>query len=237
MHKCLTQYYISVMTKLWNWKPYQQQYIHLESLEGIFYNTVQNYKVVSTNGFAIDIERLTQPFRITRFIRDPRDLIVSGYFYHKRGAEPWFRFSDPTNRYWSAINGNVPEGIKPKQSYSDYLNSVDTETGLIAEMQFRRFHFESLRQWPEHTNIKVFRYEDIIYNEKAVFAELFSHYQLSSWQRFMGQYWVGKYALNKQANNKHVRNASPRQWQDVFTNKAHDYFMAHYSDILKTLEY
>lgn len=236
-HKCLTMYYYKVMHRLYNWRPYKKYYEHLESIEGVFYNTYKNYKCVSTNGFQIDIERLQGDWRISRFIRDPRDLIVSGYFYHKRGAEPWFRYSDPTEKYWQPINGRVPEGLQPGQSYSDYLNSVDVETGLIAEIQFRQFHLESMQHWPEHPHILTLKYEDILGNEKAIFKQLFEFYQLSELQTQYGLFWVDKYRAKKQTNNQHLRNPKPNQWREVFTDQANDYFNQRYWHLLTSLGY
>ncbi len=237
MHKCLTMYYLRVMQRLLNWQPYRKRYEHLESLEGVFYNTVHQYKLVSVNGFAIDIDRLGDSWRISRFVRDPRDLIVSGYYYHKRGAEPWFRFTDPTDRYWQAINGKVPDSLKPGQSYSDYLNSVDLETGLIAEMQFRQYHFEALRNWPEHDNIKVFKYEDILGNETQTFQQLFQFYQFPKWQAALGSLIAKQLSANNQKNNKHIRNPQPNQWNGVFTATANEYFEQHYGDLIGKLGY
>ena len=64
----------------------KEKYHHFAAIEGVFYNTYHRYELSSTNGFAVEVERLTSDFRISRFVRDPRDLVVSGYHYHKRGA-------------------------------------------------------------------------------------------------------------------------------------------------------
>ena len=236
-HKCLTMYYYKVMHKLFNWRPYKKQYEHLESIEGVFYNTQHQYQCVSTNGFRIDIERLQGDWRLSRFVRDPRDLIVSGYFYHKRGAEPWFRYKDPSEKYWQPINGKLPPGIAAGQSYSDYLNAVDLETGLIAEMQFRQYHLESLRGWPEDPRILLLKYEDILGNEKAAFQTLFRFYQFSPLLTQMGLFWVNKYRAKNQKSDRHLRNPNPNQWREVFTDKANDYFNERYWDVLTQLGY
>lgn len=230
-------YYIRVLDKTFNILPGEQHYEHFEAIEGVFYNQVDKRKVCSTNGFAIDIQRLQQPFRISRFVRDPRDLIISGYYYHKRGAEPWFRMKNPTEKYWQPINAKLPEGLSAGQSYAEYLNSVSLEEGLIAEMQWRAYQFDSIRQWQKHPDIKVFKYEDIIGNELQTFTTLFDFYQLSGWRKRLGLYWANKLKASKQKNNKHVRNPQPGQWAGVFTPDATQYFLQHYGDILDILEY
>ena len=92
LHKCLTMYYLRVMEGTLN-RPWRKtRFEHVESIQGLFYNYLKARRVISCSGFAVDTTRLGKDFRIVRFVRDPRDLIVSGYFYHRRGAEPWFRF-------------------------------------------------------------------------------------------------------------------------------------------------
>ena len=108
-HKCLTMYYLRIMQTLYQrYRPSSSRFAHYESIQGLFYNRLRDHRIVSVNGFAVDPERIDGDFRIVRFVRDPRDLVVSGYFYHRRGAEPWFRMRAPTAEYWAAINGNAP---------------------------------------------------------------------------------------------------------------------------------
>ncbi len=105
LHKCLTMYYLRVMGGALN-RPWRgKRFEHVESIQGLFYNRMQSLRVISCSGFAVDTARLGDDFRIVRFVRDPRDLIVSGYFYHHRGAEPWFRMRAPTEAYWQASVG------------------------------------------------------------------------------------------------------------------------------------
>lgn len=238
-HKCLTMYFIKVMEHSFNKSLFgkKQRYHHFESIEGVFYNTNKKYKVSSTNGFAIDVSRLSEDFRITRFVRDPRDLVISGYFYHKRGAEPWFRMINPTNKYWEPINGNVPSSITSDQSYADYLSSVSVEEGLLAEIEFRKHHIESFRKWSDDERIKMFKYEDILGNEKKVFSEIADHYELTSQEKGRVVKFAQQFSLKNMSGQKHVRNPKPRQWKDHFTAKVNQYFNEKYSDILDSYNY
>ena len=238
-HKCLTMYFIRIMDMLYNkGRLRKDRYRHFESLEGMFYNLNKNYRINSTNNFAIDLNRLEDDFRITRFIRDPRDMIVSGYFYHKRGAEPWFRMKNPNAKYWAPINGNVPDGIKKGESYADLLQRLPIEEGLIAEIEFRKFHFESMLQWPEDERIKLFKYEEILGNEIETFRQIFDFYELSFFEKKMGLTLADLLSVKKLGGrSKHVRNASTGQWKEHFTPKVEDYFNSHYSKILDKYQY
>lgn len=236
-HKCLTMYYITIMDRLFNWQPYRVNYKHFESNEGEFYNTVHQYKLASTNGFAINLDCLNDDFRIVRFVRDPRDLIVSGYFYHKRGAEPWFRFQNPSNRYWQPINARVPTGMPAGCSYAEYLNTLSLEQGLLAEMEWRSAQFDSIRQWQQDERIKLFKYENIIGNEHAIFQQIFDFYQLSYVQKRIGLMLVNQHAYRNKRHNQHVRDPRPGQWQQHFTPEVAQRFNQQYGDILDLLEY
>lgn len=230
-------YYIKVMHRLYNWHPYRPRYRHFESIEGAFYNQAHQYTIASCNGFAIDISKLQQDFRIIRFVRDPRDLLVSGYFYHKRGAEPWFRHVAPSQRYWQPINGNVPAGLSSAISYADYLNQLSVEDGLLAELEFRKHHFDSIRQWQSDKRIKVFKYEDILGNEAEVFEQIFDFYQLPVWQKKIGVYLAKKHAAGKRKGSSHIRNPAPGQWQHYFSPKVSEQFVSQYQDVLDILGY
>lgn len=241
-HKCLTMYFINVMSNTFNKGfPFQKkdQYHHFESIEGVFYNRSHKFKLCSTNSFAIDTDRLSEDFRITRFIRDPRDLIISGYFYHKRGAEPWFRMKNPTHKYWNPINGNVPLGLVDKSdlSFADYLSELDLENGLLAEMEFRKFHLESMRSWKEDSRIRVFKYEDIINNEVSTFEQISDHLEFSNSEKRMVNKYARKFSLQNQGSNKHVRNPKAQQWKEHFTDKVSEKFNADYSDLLDMYGY
>lgn len=233
-------YYMKVMKTLYNNKFYtmKPRYEHFESIEGLLYNRAHRYKIVSTNGFAVDPSRLSSDYRITRFIRDPRDLIISGYFYHLKGSEPWFRMKTPTDKYWAAINGKVPAAMKEGISYSQHLQNLSLEDGLIAEIEFRKYHLESMRQWTENSKIKLFKYEDIIGNEEDTFKQMFDFMELPAIEKKIGSFLAKKHSVgNKKASEKHIRNASSGQWKEHFTEKVSHVFNSQYQDILERYDY
>lgn len=240
-HKCLTQYYMSIMTRLINNKLQSKtsRYEHFESIEGLVYNRVHKYKLVSSNGFAIDTNRLNSEYRITRFIRDPRDLIVSGYFYHLKGSEPWFLMKNPTERYWAAINGKVPDNMPVNVSYSSYLQGLSLEDGLLAEIEFRRYQLESLRNWKkEDPHIRLFKYENIVGNEEETFREIFDFMQFSAVEKFVGLKLAKRYSLSgPKARKGHIRNSKSGQWKEHFTGKVEQAFNDQFLDILQRYNY
>jgi hypothetical protein len=211
-----------------------QGYRHFESLIHEFYLESDNFKITSINNHSLDLEKLDNDFRITRFIRDPRDLVVSGYFYHKRGAEAWCKLINPTEGDWKVVNGCIPDNMGEGHSFSSYLQTLSEEEGLMAEIDFRRKHFESMLQWPvSDPRIKLFYYEDVIGNEGEIFAELLSHYGTSRLERWVGVILADRFSAKRQSRRtKHIRDPKAGQYEEHFSPKVRDYFERQYGDIL-----
>jgi hypothetical protein len=238
-HKCLTVYYGRVMDGLFNrCQPWGRGFRHFNSHLEDFYGAFASYRVASVNNRALDLERLS-PFRISRFIRDPRDLIVSGYFYHKRGAENWVRIESPTAADWYFANGIVPEGLRDSGlSFAGYLQSIPEEEGLLAELEFRKGHLESMAQWPVgHPDIVTFRYEDIIGDEVAVFRELFKFYGVLPLERGLGAWFARRHSIRKKSSDPHIRNPASGQWRQHFTARVRRAFDSEYSGLIRQLGY
>jgi hypothetical protein len=216
-------------------------YRHFNSEVDDFYNALGQYRVSSINNHALDLDRLGE-FRISRLIRDPRDLIVSGYFYHKKGFEPWSKITAPNFQDWKIVNGNVPNQLNGKESFSGYLQRVSLENGLIAEIDFRKWHFHSMKGWPENDpRILCFKYEDILFKERLVFGKLLRFYGIPIYERKLGQYLAHKYSAQRQQRPgrrvKHIRNPKSSQWRDIFTPKVKAYFNERYEPLIKELGY
>ena len=225
-HKCLTVYFGRIMDAVFNrCLPWSRGYRHYNSHLEDFYNGFDKHRITSINNRVLDLERLGR-FRISRFIRDPRDLVVSGYFYHRRGAEDWAAIESPTAADWYFAHGFVPEGLRGMgSSFSQYLQSLPEEEGLLAELEFRKLHFESMVAWPsEHPDIVTYRYEDIIGNEEEVFRDLFEFLGLSPIERRLATWFAHRYSIRKRAADPHVRNPTSGQWRAHFTPLVKRYF-------------
>lgn len=238
-HKCLTNYFRKVLRRtsrnpIANVGEYQHFYHRLDE----FYRRCHFYSISSISGHAIDLDRF-EDARVTRFIRDPRDLLVSGYFYHKRSAESWCDLVDPEDSDWEIVNGKVPEQLPRGSSLSKYLNSVSVEEGLLAELDFRQNHYDSMMAWPdEDARIKLFRYEDLVGNEAEIYNQMFEFYELSTASKFVGRFYARRYrAAKRQATLKHIRNANSGQWREHFTPEVTRQFNQRYEALLEKQDY
>lgn len=238
-HKCLTVYYGRIMSAVFNrCLPWSRGYHHYNSHLEDFYEGFRRHRVASINNRALDLERLGR-FRLSRFIRDPRDLVVSGYFYHKRGAEAWLTIESPTTADWYFANGFVPEGLRAEgPSFARYLQSIPEEDGLLAELEFRTLHFESMARWPaRHPDVVTFRYEDIIGDEVALFRELFEFYGLAPLERRLGTWFANRYSIRRRAADPHLRNPASGQWRKHFTPRVRRVFDSRYAGLVSQLGY
>lgn len=239
-HKCLTIYVTRVMHRLYN-RIFTSKggYKQFKSLIDEFYAAVGDYRVMAVNNHALDLDRLGSDFRISRFIRDPRDLVVSGLHYHRRGAESWCNVVDPTPEDFAVVNGVVPDDMKPGQSFAEYLQSLSDEEGLIAEIRFRERHFRSMMQWPEtDTRIRTFRYEDIMGHEVETFAAVFDHYELPWPHKLIGRWLAYRFsAKNQRGKMRHIRNPEPNQWRKSFTTRVEGFFNERHRPTLERYRY
>ena len=238
-HKCLTVYYRRVMHAVFNLcLPWSGGYRHYNSHLEDFYAGFRDQRVASINNRALGLERLGR-FRISRFIRDPRDLVVSGYFYHRRGAEAWVNLAAPTAEDWYFANGRVPEGLRAAGcSFAEYLRAIPEEDGLLAELEFRRHHLESMAEWPaDHPDVVTIRYEEILGDEVRVFRRLFAFYGLAPLERALGGFFARRYSLRRLAPDPHVRNPASGQWRQHFTPRVKRAFDARYAGLVEQLGY
>ena len=239
-HKCLTVYYSKVLSTLYNRiLRFSRGYKHFNSLIDDFYQESNSYKITSVNNHALDLQRMGSEFRISRFIRNPRDLIVSGYFYHKRGAEAWSKIINPGEVDWKVVNGCIPRNMGKGNSFSSYLQSLSKEDGLIAEIDFRENHLNSMKEWPiADPRVKIYRYEDLVDNELDVFEEILKFYEVTWLEKSIGLILADHFSAKRQAGKtQHIRNSKKSQWKEHFTTRVQDYFERQHGGLLERYGY
>jgi hypothetical protein len=198
----------------------------------------ERYGITSLSGHALDLNSFSN-IRVVRFIRDPRDLLISGYFYHKRGGERWCDYVNPVDVDYQLVNGLVPKGIPKGHSLKSYLESVSIEEGLAAEIEFRRKHFESMMAWPEQDDrVKVYRYENIPGKEFETFRDIHTFFGKPDWVaeeagKIADRFRVGGKVVRK----GHVRNPKSQQWRELFGSDLNKRFVQEYGTLLDRYGY
>jgi hypothetical protein len=169
--------------------------------------------------------------RGSHIVRDPRDMVVSGYFYHLWTREVW---------------AHVRYQRFQSRTYQQYLNSLSQEDGVFAEMDRTCPAIERMVSW-DYGNpaILELRYEEVLANERESFARLFRHYGFTDRairfglrvaRRFSFERRSGR-PLGKVEEGSHLRSGQPGQWRQVFTPAHIRRFKERHGDALIQLGY
>lgn len=183
--------------------------------------------------------------RGSHFIRNPLDLLVSAYFYHKKCEEEWCVTVRP-NHNWISNQPHFGEFIKPsdvypeKISYQEYLNSLSFEEGFTLEMYRSRPLLLSMGIWDfNNPNIIELRYENIIGNEVDVFEQIFKHYGFDPEMIVVGKRIADRFSLKQRigGEDKHIRSGKLSQWKEHFTPELKKRFDLLFPDLLEKTGY
>ena len=145
-------------------------------------------------------------YRGVHILRDPRDMIVSGYHYHKWTNEAWALKPDATG-----------------ESYQEKLNRLPTEEGLFAEIERFCDDYEAgLTAWdPRDPDILELKFEDLMGPEKtALYEQAFRHLGFEGGElKLAVDLMVAFEAANRSGKKKgdvakraHIRSAASGQW-------------------------
>ncbi len=169
-------------------------------------------------------------FKGTHMIRDPRDVVISGYYYHLWTKENWAIVPIrelPANmeEAWPLL----PIREIGHMSYQEYLCSLPREEGILAEI--KRSSTDTIRdmiEW-DYNNPAIFefKYEDIIEDEEGVFREIFHHYGFTADAVDRGWEIARKFSFKNRArrnlgdveNRSHLRSGAAQQWRKEFNEE------------------
>ena len=178
---------------------------------------------------------LLPPYVGTHLIRDPRDMVVSGYFYHLWCNELWCKMPVPE------FDG---------KSYQQVLNSLDKEDGILFEMTSPRGAFKNtasrMLNWNfQNQYILELKYEEIILDVENHFLRIFDHYGFNSKEtefamQAVDQCRFEKIAGHKQGSektNSHYRKGIAGDWKNHFTEPHKKAFKDLYPGLLEKLGY
>jgi len=198
------------------------------------------YRLLSVNGKNDILWDELPLFRGSHFVRDPRDLVVSGYHYHLWTEEAWckdvhFNWETITAHPYFRSRVEKNESKFPQNvSYQRYLNSLEKEQGMALEILWRRSQFRNMRNWNyENPNILELKYENIVGNEKNSFLALFEHYEFSAELQHAGVQICEELSLKnmKKSGRSHTRSGAERQWVSGFSTANKTMFHELYGDL------
>ena len=164
----------------------------------------------------------------SHIIRDPRDVVVSGYFYHLKCKEEW------------CLESRDEFGGR---SYQDVLGDLDMNEGIEFEMRnIGKSTLNEMLSWDyEQANVFEMKYEQLVDDETGTFAALFKHYGLTTEQIGIGLQFVEKYSFKNVRRSRkseiHLRSGKANQWRTIFTDSHVEICKSLYGEGLVTLGY
>lgn len=205
----------------------------------------------------IDLSAITTPYVGAHIIRDPRDVIVSGYLYHKQCKEKWctntrFDLSQPV------LFPNVPYSQEHRseewkkqylvslgnKSYQQNLRERTESDGLLFELfHYGAWTIESMLRWDyNNPRVKEVRFEAIMSNFEETFKEMFVHFGFSDDQVAQALQIAAKEDLNRQTEkqlraNPHVSSRQTTKWHKYFKKIHKETFKRRFDDALVQLGY
>lgn len=218
---------------------------------------IPNVDVVFFLHSQVDYSKLPESYIGIHMVRDPRDIIVSGYLYHKRTVEEWctnknFQTSEAI-KYPQVPNSQMYRSEAWKtdylkslngKSYQEKINSFDEEDGILFEMNhYGQWTIEDMLKWDfEKGNCLEIKFEDVMSNYDAEMMKVFTHCNLSEEQLKVAKGFADKEDMNKMSKkdiekNPHISSVKTKKWERYFTEKHLQFFDENFSEVLKKYNY
>lgn len=173
------------------------------------------------------------PFRAVRLVRDPRDVVVSGYRYHLWTDEAWAH--KPQERYQG-------------RSYQQQLLSLPEDEGLLLEAT--TVAGATIRRMAEyrmgHPDAIDIRFEDLMADGPGTWRRILTQYGFTESVIIDGLDLADRYSARRvkerlPADSRRVRHVSgggrSGEWAELFDQRHHDAIADHAGDLLVRLGY
>lgn len=195
---------------------------------------------------------LPESFRAVRVVRDPRDVWVSGYLYHRHCREPWCVNAAPVpagpigfpfvpmafahrrerwKRDWIARLGG--------RSYQANLLGLDRAAGLDFELAgYAGATFEDMQGWRFGAAVPDVRLEDFASDFDAAWRRVFG--LLGFEEELAGLAAaedVGRMSDAEVAARPHIHGRSTSKWREVLSPEQAAAFGARYGGLVARLGY
>lgn len=235
-HKCATTWVHSIVQNVTTFLGLTYGYTHDQRSLGSFLNQnpLPNF-LVSTNAKSSQLAQLPD-FKGFHVIRDPRDIVVSGYFSHL--------YSHPEQDWL--------------KDHRARLKEVTKEKGLFLEIEFEKFNFDALSDWDySRSDVLEIKMEDLSESPYETMVEAFQFIGLAddSEDRFKGKNTIPipellgilyKHRFSAKANGRklgqedsknHYRKGVAGDWKNHFNDEHKEFFKRKHSDLLIKLGY
>jgi len=175
-----------------------------------------------------DFDAIDFEYRGMHIIRDPRDVIISGTFYHQKSQEVWLH--EKQDRF----NG---------MSYLEKINSIkDMDDKILFEMDHAsNVTINEMIGWNySNPNFIEVRYEDLIQDyDLELFHKIFKHlgFPGGSIPGLLNIAYKKSIFSGEVEKKGHIRSGKSRQWEKHFKPVHLEKFRENFGDVLIDLGY
>jgi len=199
----------------------------LEFFSGSQEDLPPNFDIFFQNHSIFDLARLPVAYRGVHVIRDPRDVIVSGCFYHQKATEAWLHVKRSEFGGWTY------------QQKIASLPSVDDQ--LMFEMEHHGDAIRDMVAWSyTNPNFLEVRYEDLrVDTGLTLFRQIFAFlgFPAEVIPRLLQIAYAGSLFSGNIRNSVHVRSGDAGQWRRYFKPAHRVRFLELFGDALIRLGY
>lgn len=187
-----------------------------------------DYDVLFQRHSRFNLASITGPVRGVHIIRDPRDIILSGCFYHQTSDEKWL---------------HVPRQDLGGRTYQEAINSCETlDEQILLEMENTGAGtVEEMVNW-DYTHPAFFelKYEDLIKD-----TSLLLFHRVFTFLGFPGSVVPSLLAIayskslfsGQVKSVSHIRSGEVAQWEQYFRHRHNQRFLELFGDVLIRLGY
>jgi len=217
-------------------------------------NEIQNYFLEKTSYlFSLNLKENQKNLAI---IRNPKEIIISGYLYHLKTKEKWC-VTKGVNYYDDWFNQFSNEDlIKNKKyiefgktfsneiSYQSKLKKLNQINGIIYEMQnVSNITLSGLQKICENPKIKKIKFEDLVFDYDNSIDELLNYFEFNENKKKIFKTLFKKYSLNnseyKKKNINHITNFehNKNRYRDYWNLEIEKKFNENYPNLMEICGY